>query len=152
MSLQNYINEALSSGSDEFKNKPTTKEELRDLIKEVFEKKGHNADLNFIDTSAITDMSELFRDLYPQNIKIDKWDTSNVTKMNHMFVDCMQLKTDISDWDTSNVTDMQYMFCGCRYFNGDLSEWDVDNVETHFDAFEGCEKMTDEMLPKFQWN
>ncbi len=37
------------------------------------------------DVSAITDMSDLFRDIEKFNVDISSWDTSRVTKMNGMF-------------------------------------------------------------------
>ena len=174
-SLNSTINERGTIGTvEELNNHPKTKEELRDLIKTVFKRYGRSADLNFIDTSEITDMSELFRDLRPINIKIDKWDTSNVTNMSNMFTDSQDFDADISEWDVSKVTNMQFMFHSCSNFtcdisgwdvskvtnmdsifencyryNVDLSGWDVRKVKTHFDAFEGCEKMTRRMLPQF---
>lgn len=59
--------------------RPTTKAELRFVIKQELERQGWDADLNHIDTSLITDMSNLFWLLSPRSIKIDKWDVSNVT-------------------------------------------------------------------------
>ncbi len=54
---------------------PKTKKELEDIIKKTIEEKGDSCDLNFIDTSLITDMSELFlRSSFNGNIS--KWDTS----------------------------------------------------------------------------
>ena len=39
---------------------PKTKKELIQIIKDTIEKEGFDCDLNFIDTSKITDMIELF--------------------------------------------------------------------------------------------
>lgn len=61
------------------KVRPKTKDELRNLIFCEVSKQGSDADLNFIDTSKITDMSNLFVYLSIRNIKIDQWDVSNVT-------------------------------------------------------------------------
>ena len=58
--------------------RPKTKDELRSLIEQELKCQGPHADLNFIDTSLITDMSSLFMRLYIRNIKIGKWYTSNV--------------------------------------------------------------------------
>lgn len=74
---------------------PKTKKELEDIIKKTIEEKGDSCDLNFIDTSLITDMSGLFlRSSFNGNI---------------------------SKWNTSNVQDMSDMFCGSR-FDGDISK------------------------------
>ena len=62
------------------KVQPATKAELAVLIKEEVNKQGPDADLNFIDTSLITDMSYLFSvgGFSIGSIKIDEWDVSNV--------------------------------------------------------------------------
>lgn len=39
---------------------PKTKEKLKRIIDKIIKEKGNNANLNFINTSLITDMSELF--------------------------------------------------------------------------------------------
>ena len=39
---------------------PKNKSELMKIIKDTIKREGNNCDLNFIDTSKITDMSELF--------------------------------------------------------------------------------------------
>jgi hypothetical protein len=39
---------------------PKNKEELKDIIKQLLDKRGPDADLNDIDTFKITDMSHLF--------------------------------------------------------------------------------------------
>ena len=101
---------------------PTTKDDLRDLIEQELKRQGPDADLNFIDTSSITDMSYLFYRLDIRNIKIDSWDTSNVTNMADMFWDCQDFTSDLSFWHVSNVMDMSYMFCYCSKFNSDLSK------------------------------
>ena len=81
---------------------PKTKDELKKIIEYTIKEQGYNCDLNFIDTSKITDMSRLF---------------------------CgSKFNGDISKWDVSNVKDMLAMFCGST-FNGNISKWNVSNVE-----------------------
>ncbi|EGS29268.1 BspA family leucine-rich repeat surface protein [Mycoplasmopsis anatis] len=89
------------------KFKPTTKEELRELIKneEIY--------LGEINTELITDMSRLFVNIKRKNYNgIEKWDTSNVTTMFNMFYGCQNFNQPLN-FDTSNVTDMYGMFSGC---------------------------------------
>lgn len=103
-----------------------TKDELRSLIQTELHYHGADADLNFIDTSKITDMSRLFEGLNVRNIKIDKW-------------------------DVSNVTDMSYMFFMCEDFNADLSKWNASKIMAITDIFTMATKMEmkEELQPKF---
>ncbi|EEU7470606.1 BspA family leucine-rich repeat surface protein, partial [Campylobacter jejuni] len=87
---------------------PETKEELKTLVK------GEAIHLGDIDTSKITDMSELF--LYSK-----RKDFSGIEK-----------------WDVSNVKDMDSMFAGCKTFNQPLNGWDVSSVESMHNMFYGC--------------
>ena len=103
----------ITSTSKATKVQPKTKDELKSIIKQELKCQGPNADLNFIDTSLITDMCALFMRLYIRNIKIDKWDVSNVTDMSGMFSGCKKFDCDLSGWDISNVVYNNYMFDGC---------------------------------------
>ena len=69
--------------------------ELRKIVK----KADVNADLNYLDVSKVTNMSNIF------------WDTD--------------FNGDISKWDVSNVDNMYFMFYGSK-FNGDIWQWQVD--------------------------
>ena len=97
MKFTYFLNEA-----DKTAVQPKNKVELKKIIEETIKEQGNKCDLNFIDTSKITDMSELFYN----------------TKFNG----------DISKWDVSSVENMENMFCKSD-FNGDISKWDVSNVE-----------------------
>ena len=105
--------------------KPTNKNELKKLIDQRIKEQGPKCDLNDIDVSRVTDMSDLFRDS-PFNGDISKWDVSNVKDMRYMF-DRSMFDGDISEWDVFNVRDMSYMFMQSQ-FDGDLSKWNVSNV------------------------
>ena len=96
------------------KIQPKNREQLKQLINYAFKHKQY--DLNFIDTSKITDMSGLF------------------TYIAHDF--------DVSGWDVSNVTDMDNMFYNCKKFNCALSDWDISNITRWKNMFSGCDKMT----------
>ena len=63
------------------------------------------------DTSAVTDMSELFRYATLFNDDISSWDVSSVTTMYRMFFGCNAFNCDVSSWDVSQVTTMEDMFC-----------------------------------------
>lgn len=118
------------------------KQQLKELIALTIKEKGIFCDLNFIDVSHVTDMSNLFLDdLAPEwqeengvgelsismfNGDISKWDVSNATNMSGMFKNA-RFHKDIGNWNVSNVTNMSSMFSGAL-FDGDISSWDVSNV------------------------
>ena len=115
--LSNYIVEGFRINKDTKVQKhnyhPETKEELRQLIKDLLSERGKNADLNDIDVSEITNMSNLFTGIDIDNIDISEWDVSNVTSMYDMFYGCKKFNSDLSKWDVSKVTDMEFMFADC---------------------------------------
>ena len=108
-----------------FKKRPKNDWELRDLVYDTIHKKGPLCDLNFIDVSLITNMSQLFRDS-EFNGDISQWDVSNVTNMKNMF-NKSKFTGDISQWNVSKVKNMESMFESSS-FNGDISQWNVSNV------------------------
>ncbi len=63
----------------------TSRNELVQEIKKAIRERGVTANLNYIDTSLITDMSQLFKDDTTFNGDISKWDVSQVTTMRQMF-------------------------------------------------------------------
>ena len=109
-----------------------TNNDLRDIIELSIESMGPNANLNWIDTSQVTNMTELF-DGVEFNGDISGWDVSNVWTMKAMFINS-KFNGDISGWNVSNVQDMSHMFAGC-VFNGDISGWDVSNVQNMKEMF-----------------
>ncbi len=154
---------------DSIRCRPTTTSELKSLIKNEIKQNGSKCDLNFIDTSAITDMSYLFAksdfdgDISQWDVScvtdmssmfsgsiftgdISSWDVSMVTRMYSMFGDSV-FNGDISKWDVSNVTDMSSMFSGSK-FTGDISKWNVSNVENMRNMFNGS-KFTGDIS---KWN
>ncbi len=111
----------------EYTVRPETRNKLIDIIEETIEEQGNNCDLNFIDTSLITDMSRLFSNFAEFNGDISGWDVSNVKKMNRMFYGS-KFTGDISKWDISSVEDMHEMFMNSK-FNGDISKWNTSKVK-----------------------
>ena len=98
--LNNYILEKLKINKDSkiiYKYHPKDKTELKRVIKKCIYERGENANLNDIDVSNITDMSELFKDLDIHNIDISEWDVSNVKNMRRMFDNCKNFNSDISN-------------------------------------------------------
>ena len=104
---------------------PKDKDELKKILTYFLEIFGLQCNLNWLDTSQITDMSELFMN-WEFDGDISKWDVGNVTDMSRMF-QCCKFNGDISNWNVSNVKLMYYMFDKSS-FNQDISNWDVSNV------------------------
>ena len=115
---------------------PESKKELTEIIHTLLDKGETN--LNGINTSKITDMSDLFKDINV-NFDISKWDVSKVTNMKHMFFGCKNFNCDLSNWDVSKVKDLSGMFSWCVKFNCDLSGWDVSNANNMDFMFYSCE-------------
>ena len=123
---------------DHYEYYPETKQELIDNIKELLNK-GEN-DLNCIDTSKITDMSNLFKSYENINFDISKWNVSNVYNMRGMFHGCNEFDCDLSNWDVSNVENMEGMFRGCKKFKGrGLDKWNPVNLKIIRAMFNDCD-------------
>lgn len=134
---------------------PETKDELITIIQQAISDCGSSVDLNFIDTSKITNMNHLFAGfngyygLENFNGNISKWNVSNVTNMAFMFSRNRRFNQPLNDWDVSNVTNMLFMFSGAKKFNQPLNNWDVSNV-TKMKAMFSDAKSFNQSLAK--WN
>ena len=104
-------------------NAPITRSQLETMIAA-----GEN--VTGVNTSAITDMSQLFQNNGTFNQDISSWDVGNVTTMREMFRNAGAFNQDLSGWDVSSVTTMREMFSDASAFNQDLSSWEVNNVTT----------------------
>lgn len=123
-----------------------TNETIQQIVKDELDRLGHDADLNHIDVSEVTDMDSLFSchdadlgskysDLNPD---ISKWDVSNVEDMSFMFWGCKKFNQDISQWDVRNVKYTERMFMGCESFNQPIGTWDVSKVVIMNSMFFKC--------------
>ncbi|MDG1139609.1 MAG: BspA family leucine-rich repeat surface protein [Opitutales bacterium] len=86
---------------------------------------GHISDWN---TSAVTDMSNAFKNRASFNEDIGRWDVSNVTNMYYMLMGARVFNQDVSNWDTSSVTNMTRLFYDCVLFNQDIADWNTSLV------------------------
>ena len=131
-----------------------TTKELARIIKDHCEENGWDSDLNFIDTSLITDMGCLFcgdpdigYGLGKFNGDISQWNVSNVKNMDQMFEDAEKFNQPLNNWDVSNVRDMSYMFFREKSFNQPLDKWDVSNVKYMKGMFKGSKLEINDNLP-----
>ena len=147
--LQNYITEKIlinKNSKIEYIYHPKTRDELKDIIDQRIESEGNKCDLNDIDTSNITDMSDLF-EYSDFNGDISKWNVSNVKTMYGMFYKS-EFNGNIYKWNVSNVKNMECMFMKSN-FNSDISNWDVSNVKSMHEMFYGC-PIEEKYKPKFK--
>lgn len=109
--------------------------------------------LEMLDTSNVTDMSQMFQSCGNHSTEFtldlgNNFNTSNVTRMKDMFEGCGRESTKFTlnlgdNFDTSNVYDMSGLFHNCGYnstvFALDLGEkFDTSNVINMSDMFNGC--------------
>ena len=104
---------------------PKNTAELKRLIQRDIIQQGITVNLNYINTSAITDMSSLFGT--PEgatfNGDIHCWDVSGVKDVSAMFKGAKTFNGNIKDWDVSSMVNMREMFSGATSFNQDLDKW-----------------------------
>ena len=151
-SSNQYILETLIINKDyrDASISPKSFDELRNIIKDRYDKLGEGTEQNPIDFNDI-DVSNIdsFYSKYDKGIfgetkfkyiDVSKWDVSNATNMAYMFYMCKELESvgNISGWDVSNVTNMIGMFYESRSFNQDISKWDVSNVTSMSFMFYNC--------------
>lgn len=101
--------------------------------------------LQYINTSNITDMSNMFSDCASLiSIDLSNFITSNVTNMGRMFNNCSSLTDlDVRNFNTSNVTNMEGMFRGCRSLTSlDISNFNTSNVTNMGVMFSSCSRLT----------
>ena len=108
-----------------------TKNDLKKLIEHACSIDKY-CNLNWIDTSQITDMSKLFYNIRFYG-NISKWNVSKVKNMDKMFYGS-GFDGDISDWNVSNVESMNKMF-SYTPFNQNISKWNVSNVNEMNEMF-----------------
>ena len=123
----------LSEDIKKFKNigyKPNNNEQFKKFIS-IYASVFPHDDMNWIDTSRITDMRGLFSHSTFDG-DISKWDVSSVTDMSYMFAHSL-FNGNINDWDVSNVTNMQGMFMFSK-LNQKLNDWGK-NLDERYKAF-----------------
>ena len=138
--LESHINEALKIGKNlskfsTYSCRPTTGQELKMIINDRICREGLKCDLNDIDVSLITDMSNIFyRSKF--NGDISKWDVSKVKYMDYMFNES-NFNGDISKWNVSKAEDMSGMFYESK-FNQDISKWKINKDCNVINIFKDC--------------
>ena len=100
--------------------------------------------LETLDTSKVENMESMFYACYSlESLDLSNFNTENVTNMRHMFYECSNLKSlDVSNFDTKNVTDMYGMFRNCENLQSlDISGFNTENVTNMMGMFAFCESL-----------
>ncbi len=101
------------------------------------------------DTSAVLDMSNLFKDKIRFNENIEYWDVSNVISMKGLFHKCSNFNQPLSKWNVQNVRTMHNLFAGARRFNQPINDWNVSLVENMEGMFNDATSFNQ---PLDKWN
>ena len=109
--------------------------------------------LENLDTSAVTDMSGMFRNCTSlTELDLSAFRTENVTSMREMFTQCPILtRLNLSSFQTGRVTDMSSMFANCFAMETlDLSSFDTSSVTNMASMFSFCLKLTTVIVTDFR--
>jgi len=88
------------------------------------------------DTSNVTNMSNLFRNIDAKNLDVSNWDVGNVTNMNNMF-QSNEGNPDVSNWDVSSLVQAESMFRVARNANPDCKDWTPTSLVDGSNMFTG---------------
>lgn len=125
---------------------PASNEDIHDLISAAIHEMGEHCNLNWIDTSRVTNMAYLFvpRDVEYEDDEegyisrfcgdVSKWDVSNVTTFEGIFENSC-FNGDITKWKISPVADIDKMFYGCNISLKNLPKCLINRMES-FDFYE----------------
>ena len=96
-----------------------------------------------IDTSRMTSMNGLFRNIKVSTVDLSSFDTSNVTNFQYMFSDNYYLTSvDLSEKNLEAVKQMNYMFRNCSSLEEvDFSNTSTPSLEYINYMFAGCSKI-----------
>ena len=100
--------------------------------------------LSYLDTSATTNMHEMFAYSSFVSLDLTNLNTSQVTSMHAMFDSASSLTSiaGITNWDTREVRSMGLMFCGTGLTSLDLSGWNTSNVTNMDSMFWNSDRLT----------
>ena len=95
-----------------------------------------------INTSSVTNMSQMFYNSKTTTLDLSGFDTGKVTNMSAMFDSSAATTLDLSSFNTSNVTNMRRMFYNSKATTLDLSGFDKSKVDDIYGMFDGCKVTT----------
>ena len=112
-------------------------------------------DLEYLDTSKVTNMSWMFALCFNlKTLNVTELDTSKTTSMLYMFNNCQSLiNLDLSNFDTSKVTTMGGMFNDCNnLITVDINSFNTSKVTNMTSMFSNCYNLATIDLSNFNTN
>jgi surface protein len=97
-----------------------------------------NEDISGWDVSNVTNMQTMFSNASSFNQPIGGWNVSSVSRFAGMFNRADAFNQEIRDWNTSSATHMDYMFYSTDSFNKPIGNWDVSSVTNFKGIFAGA--------------
>jgi surface protein len=98
---------------------------------------GFDSGIGDWDTSHVTDMSDMFDNAVAFDQPVGAWDTGAVTTMRGMFSGAVGFDQPVGAWNTAHVADMGSMFAGAAAFDEPLAGWDTGSVTSMRNMFNG---------------
>jgi surface protein len=87
-----------------------------------------------LDTTGVTNMSEMFHGAHAFNGDVSKFDTTNVTDMRNMFTNAIKFSGSVDSWDTRNLVQggLDGCFNGCSSFTPKFGDnWHIPQINSH---------------------
>ena len=91
-----------------------------------------------VNTSAVTDMGNMFTNCTAFNQSVAGFNTAAVTKMSSMFANCTAFNQSVASLNTASVSNMSYMFSGCTAFNQSVASFNTAAATNMYGMFFGC--------------
>lgn len=150
-SLRQYITEKFKINTKNIsikKIKVNTFIELKNLIKEEYEKQNHPEilDLNHIDITELDNLIYLFDydKIKINNVDVSEWDVSNIRNFQGTFMGMHNFDCDLSNWNVSKANRFESMFFECYNFKGKgLENFDLSNAKDIQFIIAKCKSITD---------
>lgn len=108
-----------------------------------------------IDTSNVTDMSEMFAKATSANPDVSRWNTRSLVDAYHIFYNSLINNLDISNWDLRNMHYLQHSFTNTKTrdtkiksFDFKTQNWGNPEELVYFDQLFYLNKRVDIKLPK----
>ena len=114
---------------------------VTDMTNMFFKCKAHNLNLHSFDVSNVENMSNMFCEIDCEELNLSSFNTSKVKNLSGMFQDSKINKLNLTNFDTSSVKDMSGMFMYFEGFSLDLSSFDTTNVIDMSYMFQCCKAL-----------